>query len=50
MLEPECLRPGMLNAKTDKGRNTAPVFVLGCPRSGTTLLDDMLLSAGGFAV
>jgi hypothetical protein len=26
------------------------VFVLGCPRSGTTLLYDMLLSAGGFAV
>jgi Sulfotransferase family len=32
------------------GRTTAPVFVLGCPRSGTTLLYDMLLSAGGFAV
>jgi hypothetical protein len=31
-------------------RNTAPVFVLGCPRSGTTLLYHMLLSAGGFAV
>jgi hypothetical protein len=28
----------------------APVFVLGSPRSGTTLLYDMLLSAGGFAV
>ena len=28
----------------------APVFVLGCPRSGTTLLYHMLLSAGGFAV
>src|SRR5712692_5353449 len=27
-----------------------PVFVLGCPRSGTTLLYHMLLSAGGFAV
>jgi sulfotransferase family protein len=26
------------------------VFVLGCPRSGTTLLYDMLLSSGGFAV
>ena len=26
------------------------MFVLGCPRSGTTLLYDMLLSAGGFAV
>ena len=31
-------------------RRTAPVFVLGSPRSGTTLLYDMLLSAGGFAV
>jgi hypothetical protein len=33
---------------TDRSR--APVFVLGSPRSGTTLLYDMLLSAGGFAV
>jgi hypothetical protein len=33
-----------------QNRNTAPVFVVGCPRSGTTLLYDMLLSAGGFAV
>jgi len=31
-------------------RSSAPVFVLGSPRSGTTLLYDMLLSAGGFAV
>src|SRR6202049_4464129 len=31
-------------------RKRSPVFVLGCPRSGTTLLYDMLLSAGGFAV
>lgn len=31
-------------------RSKAPVFVLGCPRSGTTLLYHMLLSAGGFAV
>jgi sulfotransferase family protein len=31
-------------------RSAAPVFVLGSPRSGTTLLYDMLLSAGGFAV
>jgi hypothetical protein len=40
----------MLNTKADAQRNTAPVFVLGCPRSGTTLLYDMLLSAGDFAV
>jgi len=31
-------------------RSHAPVFILGCPRSGTTLLYHMLLSAGGFAV
>lgn len=31
-------------------RHQAPVFVIGCPRSGTTLLYNMLLSAGGFAV
>lgn len=31
-------------------RQTAPVFVVGCPRSGTTLLYNMLLSAGDFAV
>lgn len=31
-------------------RDTAPVFVVGCPRSGTTLLYNMLLSSGGFAV
>jgi LPS sulfotransferase NodH len=31
-------------------RGKAPVFVVGCPRSGTTLLYNMLLSAGGFAV
>jgi hypothetical protein len=31
-------------------RSRAPVFVLGSPRSGTTLLYGMLLSAGGFAV
>jgi hypothetical protein len=30
-------------------RSRAPVFTLGSPRSGTTLLYHMLLSAGGFA-
>lgn len=34
----------------DRKRSQAPVFVLGCPRSGTTLLYHMLLSAGNFAV
>jgi len=32
------------------GRSRAPVFVLGCGRSGTKLLYHMLLSSGGFAV
>src|SRR6201987_5112926 len=31
-------------------RSKAPVFGLGCPRSGTTLLYHMLLSAGNFVV
>jgi hypothetical protein len=31
-------------------KRSAPVFILGSPRSGTTLLYHMLLSAGGFAV
>jgi hypothetical protein len=31
-------------------RSKAPVFVLGSPRSGTTLLYHMLLSAGNFAI
>src|ERR1700756_2063708 len=33
-----------------RARSRAPVFVMGCPRSGTNLLYDTLLSAGGFAV
>src|SRR5437868_7597580 len=37
-------------SSSSTNRRTAPVFVLGSPRSGTTLLYDMLLSAGGFAV
>jgi len=32
------------------GRGKAPVFVIGCSRSGTTLLYHMLLSSGNFAV
>lgn len=31
-------------------RKRAPVFVIGCPRSGTNLLYDCLLSSGGFAI
>jgi Sulfotransferase family len=31
-------------------KDKAPVFIVGCPRSGTTLLYHMLLSSGQFAV
>jgi len=31
-------------------KSKAPIFVVGCPRSGTTVLYHMLLSAGDFAV
>src|SRR6266699_1771257 len=37
-------------APTLATRSRAPVFVLGCPRSGTTVLYHMLLSAGDFAL
>jgi hypothetical protein len=36
--------------RTTRARNEAPVFVLGCGRSGTTLLYHMILSAGDFVV
>ncbi len=38
------------NPSKASARSLAPVFVLGCGRSGTTLLYHMLLSAGNFAV
>jgi len=41
---------GAQGLNSAKERSRAPVFVLGSPRSGTTLLYDMLLSSGGFAV
>ena len=34
--------------QTDTARKRRPVFVIGCHRSGTNLLYDTLLSAGGF--
>lgn len=40
----------MTHGENPQSRSTAPVFVLGAPRAGTTLLYDMLLSSGGFAV
>ena len=39
--------PGIDNPSN---RSRSPVFVMGCHRSGTNLLYDMLLSAGGFAI
>jgi len=44
------MEPSKVVESSGKDRKHAPVFVLGSPRSGTTLLYDMLLSAGGFAV
>jgi hypothetical protein len=44
------VEPSKIMASSAQNRKHAPVFVLGSPRSGTTLLYDMLLSAGGFAV
>ena len=39
---------GENHANTERKRR--PVFIMGCHRSGTNLLYDTLLSAGGFAV
>jgi len=43
-------KPASTGGITSGERLKAPVFVLGCPRSGTTVLYHMLLSAGNFAV
>jgi hypothetical protein len=40
----------LVGRDTPNDRKHAPVFVMGCHRSGTNLLYDMLLSAGGFAI
>jgi hypothetical protein len=40
----------ILDANYNTERAKCPVFVMGCHRSGTNLLYDTLLSAGGFAV
>ena len=37
-------------ATSTTARSKAPVFVIGCSRSGTTLLYHMLLSSGNFAI
>jgi hypothetical protein len=44
---PETETPGRIGPAIT---NRAPVFVLGCPRSGTTMLYHMILGAGNFAV
>lgn len=36
-------------AYSSRLQSNAPIFVLGCPRSGTSFLYHLLLSAGGFA-
>jgi Sulfotransferase family len=40
--------PSSGNPAAGKSRRTSPVFIVGCHRSGTALLYDSLLSAGGF--
>jgi hypothetical protein len=47
----ETVAPKIEPYTDDRARPSArPVFVVGCPRSGTTLLHHMLLSSGDFAV
>src|SRR5271167_4738970 len=48
LLDQQTARSGQANGT--RARSKAPVFVLGCGRSGTKLLYHTLLSAGGFAV
>src|SRR5262249_5488312 len=43
-------KPAARSGIASEARSKAPVFVLGCPRSGTTVLYHMLLSAGNFAI
>jgi hypothetical protein len=40
----------VVSTSSPTDRKHAPVFVMGCHRSGTNLLYDMLLSSGGFAI
>lgn len=43
-------QPLLTDTLSPSSRSTAPVFVIGCPRSGTTYLYHVLLSAGNFAI
>src|SRR5215471_12901102 len=49
MIQMDSLK-ALTESQTKTERSRAPVFVVGCGRSGTTLLYHMLLSAGDFAV
>jgi hypothetical protein len=40
----------MVPMQSPNDRQRSPIFVMGCHRSGTNLLYDVLLSAGGFAI
>jgi hypothetical protein len=40
----------MARPVAERRRMKRPVFIVGCPRSGTTLLYSMLVASGGFAV
>lgn len=49
-LRPDAARNNLRSASVGSVGSNAPIFSLGCSRSGTTLLYHMLLSAGNFAV
>ena len=49
-LHPEPTMNDFPSGSAKTARSKAPVFVIGCSRSGTTLLYHMLLSSGNFAV
>ena len=49
-LRPDGARSNLRSASVGSVGSNAPIFSLGCSRSGTTLLYHMLLSAGNFAV
>jgi hypothetical protein len=48
--QPVAAPPVPWETKHPESRDRRPVFVVGCPRSGTTLLHHMILSSGDFAV
>ncbi len=45
-----CNESSAVQTRSPNNRKYAPVFVMGCHRSGTNLIYDMLLSSGGFAI